>query len=469
MSKKTWMAISLIFVIMLGLNFLTPLCFGDDYVYAFIWPGQSMYVPLPETVKRLSSFQDLFQSQWSHYCTGNGRMISHLLVQFFVWQGKTVFNVANAFVFVLLILEIFWISNRGVVSFKRVNASALIWIFFVLWMFTVNFGGVYLWLSGSCNYLWMTAVLLSFIILYVRKYFQMDIRLVESGFVKYLVYVWGIIAGWTNENTVCWFILLLALWLFRNRNREGLEPWMWYGLLGLCTGYAFLIFAPGNALRASYYAEHSINLWEWGRIQQKLITFGLVEFFEVFLWFFIITSFIKINNVKTNADVSRQVVLSKVFCIISLLSNAVMLLAPEFPARSGFSSLVFLEIAASLLIRVQPAIGTCFIDEYAKKFLSVIGAGCFLVTLCATYWGYCLTYEYDKSLKETVRLYKASEKSHILEVPPPPKHPVKLVWASGQHLIHPELTEDADHWMNVACARYYDIKGIRMTKVTDKP
>ena len=453
---------------MLGLNFLTPLCFGDDYVYAFIWPGQSMYVPLPETVQRVSSFHDILISQWSHYCTGNGRMIAHMLVQFFVWQGKMIFNFANAVVFVLLILEIFWISNRGVVTFKRVSAESLVWIFFVLWMFTVNFGGVYLWLSGACNYLWMTVLLLSFVVLYVRKYFWMETKLFESEFVKYPVFVWGVIAGWTNENTVCWFILFLALWLFLNRNQKGMEAWMWFGLFGLCTGYALLILAPGNALRAGYYAEHSINLWVWGRMQQKLITFILIEFLEIFLWFYILSSFKKVSKETTDVNVSRQVALSKAFCIISLLSNATMLLAPEFPSRSGFPSLVFLTISAALMIHLQPFIGKSFTDEYAKKFLTFIGTCCFLITLCATYLGFHATYEYDKNLKETVRLNKASGVPLILEVLPPPEHPDKLVWASCQHLIHPELTEDADHWMNVAFARYFGIKGIRMVRETEK-
>lgn len=449
---------------MLGLNLLTPLCFGDDFVYAFIWPGQSMYVPLPEAVQRVSSFHDILISQWSHYCTGNGRMIAHVLVQFFVWQGKMIFNFANAFVFMLLILEIYWISNKGIVTFKQVSAEALVWIFFVLWMFTVNFGGVYLWLSGACNYLWMTVLFLSFVLLYVRKYLQMEIKLFESGFVKYLIFVWGVVAGWTNENTVCWFILILALWLFRNRNQKGLETWMWFGLIGLCTGYTLLVFAPGNTLRAGYYAEHSINLWTWGRIQQKLITFGLIEFFEIFLWFYILSSLKKISNEKTDDNVSRQVALSKTFCAISLLSNVTMLLAPEFPSRSGFPSLVFLTISAALMIRLGPFIGKSFTDEYAKKFLTFIGTCCFLITLCATYLGFHATYEYDKNLLKTVRLHKVSGDSRILDVPPPPEHAVKLAWASCQHLIHPELTEDAGHWMNVAFTRYYGIKGIRMMK-----
>ena len=105
-----------------------------------------------------------------------------------------------------------------------------------------------------------------------------------------------------------------------------------------------------------------------------------------------------------------------------------------------------------------------FIDEYARKFLSALGTVCFLITLCATYWGFYLTYQYDKDLAKAVKLHKESGASHVLEVPFPPEHSAKLVWASNRHLIHPELTEDANHWMNVAFARYYGIHGVRMVK-----
>ena len=160
MFKKPLIVIILIFFIMLGLNCLTPMCYGDDYVYAFIWPHQSMFIPLPETVERVNSIRDVIVSQWSHYLTGNGRAVAHIFVQIFIWLGKPVFNVFNALIFVLLILEIYWISVMGEVSLKNLHAGALCWIFFILWSFIAGFGTVYLWISGSCNYLWMLTVLM---------------------------------------------------------------------------------------------------------------------------------------------------------------------------------------------------------------------------------------------------------------------------------------------------------------------
>ena len=462
MSKKVWAILFLIFLIMFGLNYLMPLCYGDDYVYAFIWPGQSMYIPLPETVERISGFYDIIVSQWSHYLTGNGRAPAHLLVQFFMWQDKQLFNILNSLVFVILILEIYWAANKGEVTLNNISAVILCVIFFSIWAFTVNFAGVFLWLSGACSYLWMQALLLSFLILYIHKYYRMNIRLFQSCMAKYFVFAWGILAGWTNENTVCWIILVLGLWLLKNRKREGVETWMWYGLLGLCVGYMLLVFAPGNVTRAGSYAN--VSIWSWPHVRSKLITFGVLEFFQIFLWYFIILAWRKLRGKKITGDNFRHLVLVKVCCILNLLSNGIMLLTPEFPARSGFFGLVFLTIAVTILICNESVFDITFEDIYARKFILVIASVYFLITLFGTYKGMSSAYLYNQSVVAAARQHQSAGLSSVLEIPAPPDYSEAMVWASGRHIVQPTLKEDEHDWSNVAFARYYGIKGVRINK-----
>lgn len=154
MNKKVFIVLVAIYFIMFGLNYLVPLYYGDDLVYAFIWSNQYMNIPLPETVVRVNSVTDILISQWRHYFTCNGRTIAHLLIQLFVWQGKWLFNLVNPFVFVLLILQILWFANKGEISFKNLRVNCICWIFFILWAFVADFYSVYLWLAGACNYLW---------------------------------------------------------------------------------------------------------------------------------------------------------------------------------------------------------------------------------------------------------------------------------------------------------------------------
>lgn len=90
-NKKSWFVIFAIFIFMFIFNFLSPISFGDDYVYSFIWSGQSIYEPLPQNVSRVASWQDLFRSQWSHYFTWGGRTVAHVLAQFFFMEGQSTF------------------------------------------------------------------------------------------------------------------------------------------------------------------------------------------------------------------------------------------------------------------------------------------------------------------------------------------------------------------------------------------
>ena len=87
--------------------------FGDDYLYSFIWQGKPEFVPLTEDAIRVSSWQDLLISQWLHYFSWSGRTVNHTLAQFFLWQGKGIFNFFNALIAVVLIIEIYWCINKG--------------------------------------------------------------------------------------------------------------------------------------------------------------------------------------------------------------------------------------------------------------------------------------------------------------------------------------------------------------------
>ena len=107
MSKRVKFLLLTIFAFFYLLNCLMPLAFGDDYVYSFIWEGHSLYEPLSEKAVRVTSWKDLFDSQKLHYFTWSGRIVNHTLEQFFLWMGKSVFNICNAFVSLLLVTEIY--------------------------------------------------------------------------------------------------------------------------------------------------------------------------------------------------------------------------------------------------------------------------------------------------------------------------------------------------------------------------
>ena len=289
MNKKALASFAGIFLFLYVLNYLTPMCFGDDYLYSFVWQGQPMFVPLGEEVPRVSSWYDLFVSQKSHYLTWGGRTVAHVLAQLFLWIGKDVFNFLNAFIGTLLVAEIYWCINRGRVTW-HFKPGTVCWIFFVLWAFTTGFSTVFFWLTAACNYLWTTAILIGFMIPYIKRYYYFDSGTDNNSLSTIGMFIFGIVAGWTNENSVCWVILLLILFIFVYCKKQKNNNWMYAGLIGLIIGYAMfsgfhlggkykdelLILSP-VAVKTELQRQHiSKEIIEYGFEKAKSMGFSAV-------------------------------------------------------------------------------------------------------------------------------------------------------------------------------------------------
>lgn len=465
MSKKVILGIICVYLFIYFLNHLNPMSFGDDYVYAFIWPGHPMFTPLPETAARVSGFGDLLESQWLHYFTGNGRTPAHLLVQFFIWQGNFLFDLINAFMFIILVLEIYWLSCKGEVSLKKLKPGALWGIFISLWAFTPGFNTVFLWICGACNYLWMTVFLLMFLIPYVRKYYNFHETVGKDSYYNYIVFVTGIFGGWSNENSVCWIILVLMLFLFSYRNCRGKETWMYLGLAGLIIGYALMLLAPGNMARL--YARSDVNWLKIQTLKNNLYIFAVVFMFQFVLWYFDLKSLYILKKARFKKQIKcchKDNLLVLILCVIAFGMSAVMVLSPSFAPRNGFPGTVQLIIAAGILLRVQNENNVVLIPDKARKFMFTAGVLFFIITSSVT-----LQYSYEMKEQMDALIAKA-EQAHttsadtILIVKPFKGSGALKDFLSGYHLSYFDLSEDVNDWGNVAFARYYGIKGVRMVK-----
>ena len=159
-------------IIFLLMNLLTP-NLTDDYAYSFIWDGEhdGNFQNDIGDLQRIESFADIFISQYSHWLTWGGRTVAHIFVQFFAWQGKLLFDFANAVMFVILALEIYFLG-KGEVNFKNLDAKILVVIFFALWFCLPEFFQTTLWMTGSCNYLWMAVFQFAFLIPFALKFWN---------------------------------------------------------------------------------------------------------------------------------------------------------------------------------------------------------------------------------------------------------------------------------------------------------
>ncbi len=340
------------------------------------------------------------------------------------------------------------------------KGSVLCWIFFVIWSFTPGFSPVFFWLDGACNYLWTTIILLAFLIPYIHKCYYLTEKLERQNSFSTVMFLSGLFAGWTNENSICWIILILTFFLIACKKHGEAECWMYAGIAGLIVGYSLLMLAPGNTVRL--YAEQ--NGFDWLSIQaikEKMKTLLMVFLLQLLLWYFCLRSLFSLNGLVKNNDIKKSVLLTKIHCIVAFGMSVVMLFSPGFPPRSGFPGTIQLVIAAGILLRLQKDHGIILMKISAKKFLTCIGIIYFMMTSVVTLQGFYKMHLQMNELISMVQNMPDEGKNEILVIQPLKMASQKETYMSGFHLLSYELSEDENDWKNVSFARYYDVKGIR--------
>lgn len=463
MNKKALMVFAGIYLFLYLLNYFTPMSFGDDYVYSFIWQGKAMSTPLPLDAARISSWHDLFISQWSHYFTWGGRTVAHCIIQFFLWMGKRTFNFINAIISVILIAEIYWCINRGKVLFGF-KAKEIFWIFFALWAFTPAFSQVFFWIGGACNYIWTSVLLLGLLIPYLQNYYSFENIVKRNLFFDIVMFFWGVLAGWSNENSICWIILVLLFFLYSKRNSKEKDFWMYTGLAGLIVGYALLMFAPGNMNR--FHLDHGNASWITSDILISHFQMAFLIFlFHAFMWYFCFRSLCSLQNMKlddNDRDVKKDILLVKITCCLAFGMSAIMFFSPEFPPRSAFSSTIQLIIACGILLRIQKDYNIMLIRDNAKKFLTYVGGLYFIITSIVTFHSFYGVHVQIQDLLFSVEKARKENSQNIIILKPLRKASDMEDLLSGLHIPNYELYNDENQWVNIAFSRYYGIKGIRM-------
>ena len=483
MRKNTVVLVTL-FCLMWYFNFCTPLI-CDDYVYSFVWQDNSMGAVLTEPVKRINGFTDIIYSQWKHYFSWGGRLVAHFFAQLFLWLGKDLFNFLNAGCFLLLLLEMQWIVNAGKISFNF-PSNDILWLFGAVWIFGIYLGIVFSWLTLSCNYLWTTVILLAFLLVYERHYFYTGGKLLKNNYFYFtLFFIFGVFAGWTNENVPCFVILVLGLYLYKAyKEQKEINLFLLVGLLGMVLGYILLVSAPGNFVRYARQLQDNIVASGTDLMKENLITLANILLIRLILIYYVLRNLIIIYKAETS-ELSRKLLnISSAFLFLSLASSMIMLFSPFFKYRSSFPGLIFLVIAAGIVRRVKKLEEKCkmhiteraenSVERKASTALHFIGIIYICVTLTASLYIGTLQYQQTQNMLSRIRSAKQISSNRVLTVREQPKLIEKYFFEtfliSGGHLMFAKsLTSDENCWINRDIALYYGISAIRSGEEEELP
>lgn len=455
-----------IYFYMLYCNMMTPLLL-DDYAYSFIWNndvGGNLSIVYSDFVdfSRISSFYDILISQYNHYFSWGGRSIAHSLLQFFLWQGKSMFNYLNSLAFVLLIVSICRIAIGK--NWYKSKTSYFAWCFFFLWICTVSFGEVNLWVTGSCNYLWMSLLQVNFVYYCSLGYFSQlqHMRLEKNSFTKNMKWLFlGIITGWTNENMGLMVIFITMFFLYNLYRKRIKAVWMFYGLIGLLIGYVLMIAAPGNVARGIMTLD-IIGYNEVEGFTEHVSKCIMILGLQTVMWLWIVPFFSKKMDSDIVEKYRERISFIMFLFFLGIFNTFIMIFSPTFPARSSYGSTVLFCIAVLSIMRLYEITGE---KQENKIHIAVkyIGGVFMMLSLLATSFDELDIQTQWQADKEV--LFQASGKGIVIELMGyREKNPLldKLVF---YHTAVANITNDVNAGSNQTMARYYGVQGVYMQGV----
>lgn len=440
-----------IYMYILSITWLSPL-FADDYFYYYHWGNG----------EAISGFPDILTSQYHHYLTWGGRSIAHTFVQGFLYLGKVSFPFINAFIFVALLLLIFWHSQGRNISVSS-HPYILACIALLVWLLLPRFGETVIWLTGACNYLWTTVLILFFLLPYSLKFSgyrvfgKLPVSLPAVG-----MFLGGIICGWTNENTALTMLLAICLSIYYFYKHNTLEPWMISGLVGAVIGYMLLVLAPGNYVRlAANHADYSFfhhNVLPGLKMILRLTEYQIPIWILLFFFFRILRR--NTDNYNFKAVVFKfgnDFIYGVTWIGLALFNNIVMLASPEFPQRAGFSSAIFLIIGVVSFFKLEIIRDTILVARGKKIIIAIV---CFVMipTAFLVFNQYMTLHAENQERENMITLNKMRgiDNLHVT----PFSVNTKIFWG---HVYISDITSDPNEWKNKGYAKYWGLETIKLT------
>ena len=382
---------------------------------------------------------DIFDYQVWHYFNWGGRTVAHTLAQILLVFPKAVFNILNSFIYTALIYLIYLHGcfNKD----NKDNSYMLLLIHFILWFIIPVFGQSFIWLVGSCNYLWTTVIILYFLWLYRRN------TLSEKWYNLLFMFILGLLAGWTNENTSAGLIAILVFSLIINKvetKKIELSKTRLFGIIGTLAGFIIMICAPGNYIRSAEFKDDTFIIIKI--IKRTLdITNNLENIILPLLIVIIILISLKIYHKKKIEKETYTFILGGFAAIYA------MVLSPTFPGRAWTGAIIFFVIAIVILVYDLDTINRLY------KFILVDFCIILSIIYVSQYMGLARNINYLRNTwNYRVDVINESDKDKIFEF-------YKYETYNPRNPVYglDDIGYDPNAWPNGSISKYYGIKGIK--------
>lgn len=338
----------------MGIFFLekyTPF-YLDDYIHKFT---SSSNPDLKKYVIHYIPFIDDYSEKFSHV----SRFVPHLLVTLCRLMNPNLFAFIVAFAFILFC---FLCGKVASSKLDEIIPMSFIISFLLFFLFPGFFVG-FLWLSGTCNYLFVSILILTFYILLT----SCKIKKIKGYFHYILLFLYGFITGWTNEGFVIGLAISTFIYYFFLRRNE-LNISRLFLLVGFYLGALNLCLTPWNLYRF-FESRGGISFTNF--LYQILGTlFSLTQIrilpillFALSLYYFIIR--------KNKNHGFRNFIKSYLLIELSLLFTFLFILTTNF---TNIGSRIPIEFYALVLL-------ICLISKLNFKYLNKVSTIFAIVTI----------------------------------------------------------------------------------------
>lgn len=330
--KKKWGFVVLLislFGLMLLLNVLTP-WIADDYRYAYSFA----------TEEKLQTVWDIFPSLKAHRYIMNGRSTPHFLLHLFTLLPECVFDIANSLVFVLLILGM----HRLVCGSGQYDIFMFCALTGAVFLFVPGFGSSFLWMAGSCNYLWCDTLLIWLLIPFVDN--LLSRAPAPSKYIQFLMPPVALFFGNMSQNVSAAGIMLMGLcimWLFFTH--KTVCWWMVFTFVSAFAGWFLCMRAPTDiGLLQTGTLSAGVILNNFHRAAGFLMDHGVglcaaLLVLICFSWF--------------EKQDKTHIYLAAIMFLAALAANYAMMVSVYYPSRAFTGSVILLICGCGLVLPKQ--------------------------------------------------------------------------------------------------------------------
>ena len=418
-------------------------------IYEFLTPYMSDDIIYGDTVATAGSIFDLFRQEAEHYISHSGRSVAHIILRFFLYFGhKSIFNVVSGAVFVLLSILIY--SNvRGKKDYDiKIYACVLA----MLWFLDPAIANTVFWASGTCNYLYTTTIIMTFVTIYRRN---IDNDNKKSVLLTIGMFVLGVAAGWCNENTSGGLILFVLIELFYHfiiskKSFKFVKPWMISGLAGSLFGFVMLLLSPGNYNRLDATDEEHTGLLAMAARFLK-ITLNIKDNYFILVAIFAVIVVLLIYLSGKDSYFYASIKSMSLFGVLFLATCYALIMVPSSELRSYYG--------ASIFLMTGIAQGVAALENTKEELISA-GISAVLVVACLMF---LLAYFDDGANLARIKREFDERDAYLTELASQGADDVyapmlRPLWETRFSVAYEaDIEEDWQFWINFFTAQHYGL------------